>query len=260
MKPKTMIKILKDLENGRKQIQKAMEKKVSPDTLMQMRRDYLMKTIDNIHYGVNLSPRREDNRRVISEWTPQQDENAIEYIKHFAETVLNIYPQFLTSPASAKYHGAYAGGLFDHSMAVLEAGVKLCPAFDLSIIDIDPIPFIFHDLCKVGLYKLVTKTKKDKDGKTVDASYYDYENNMLQIQHGPESLRRILNARDCVRANKPKYTMSNEFQLAVAWHMGKWSIPEDNAEKMNYDKACRMCPEVLLMHTADMIASKLMSL
>lgn len=27
MKPKTTIKILKDLENGRKQIQKAMEKK-----------------------------------------------------------------------------------------------------------------------------------------------------------------------------------------------------------------------------------------
>ena len=258
MKPKTTIKILKDLENGRKSIQKAMEKKVSPDTLIQMRRDYLFKTIDNIHYGVSLSPNREDNRRVITNWTPQQDENAIDYIKQFAETVLDLYPEFLTSPASAKYHGAYAGGLFDHSMAVLEAGVKLVPAFDMSIIDIDPIPFIFHDLCKVGLYKLVTKTKKDKDGKTVDASYYDYENNMLQIQHGPESLRRILNTRDCVKANKPKYTMSNEFQLAVAWHMGAFDTGTD--ERIKFGNMCGLAPEVLLMHTADMIASKIMGL
>lgn len=258
MKPKTTIKILKDLENGRKQIQKAMEKKVDPGTLMQMRWDYLFKTIDNIHYGVNLSPNREDNRRVITNWTSQQDENAIEYIKEFAGTILTLYPEFLISPASAKYHGAYAGGLFDHSMAVLEAGVKLCPAFDMTIIDIDPIPFIFHDLCKVGLYKLVTKTKKDKDGKTVDASYYEYTNDMLQIQHGPESLRRILNARDCAKANKPKYTMSNEFQLAVAWHMGSFDVGTD--DRIKFGNMCGLAPEVLLMHTADMIASKIMGL
>jgi hypothetical protein len=38
--------------------------------------------------------------------------------------------------------------------------------------------------------------------------------------------------------------------------MGAFS--EDSLQRTNYGKACEKYPEVLLLHTADMIASKIM--
>ena len=276
MKPKTMIKILKDMENGRKEIQKAMEKKVSPDVLMQMRRDYLMKTIENIHYGqeyINPSGEqthiltREENRFAISNWSEEADKKNIIAMQDFAQDVMFQYHQFLTSPASAKYHGAYDGGLFDHSMAVLEAAIKLAPAFNIQLVDIDPIPFIFHDLCKVGLYKPVTKEKTTESGKKQKFTVYEYNNDMEQIQHGPESLRRLLNVEsrsdyssfdDPLDKTTYKYTMTERYQYAIAYHMGAFDTGTD--ERIKFGNMCGLVPEVLWMHTADMVASKIMGL
>lgn len=152
------------------------------------------------------------------------------------KTILMKYPEFLSSPASAKYHGAYPGGLFEHSVAVFLCAKELQSVFKVD--HVDPIACIFHDLCKVGSYGF-----NDKDNK------YFYKDN-LGLPHGSESLRRIM---------KCGVQLSSEaWEFAVAYHMGAFNA--NNEETINFGKMCEKYPEVLLLHTADMMASKLMSL
>ena len=143
--------------------------------------------------------------------------------------VLDEYPEFLTSPASTKFHGAYEGGLFDHSMAVYENLLKLAPVFDIDLICIPAV--IFHDLCKVGKYKFDQKTGK-----------YQYDYSVVQLHHGPESLRRLFMCGIYV---------PEQWQFAISYHMGAFDGDND------YGNACEKYKEVLLLHTADMMASKI---
>ena len=272
MKPKTMIKILKDLENGRNEIQKyRLKASVTPEKLRNMRELYLIKTIENIHYGQEFihssgeqthCNTREENRWELSNLSEKDDKALIDGMKDFARDVLFRHYEFMLSPASAKYHGAYEGGLFDHSMAVLEAAVRLAPAFNFQVVDIDPIPFIFHDLCKVGLYKPVTKEKTTESGKKQKFTVYEYNNDMEQIQHGPESLRRLLNVLIDGRSYRTEgayeYELTSRYQCAIAYHMGAFDTGTD--ERIKFGNMCGTTPEVLWMHTADMIASKIIGL
>lgn len=277
MKPKTTIKVLKDMELGRKEIQKARLKGSKTSKEMdEMRVAYLMKTIENVHYGQEYTDysgeqthvlTHAENRITISNWTEEEDMKHVLAMKDFAQHVLHCYYQFTISPASARYHGAYEGGLFDHSMAVLEAAIRLAPAFDMQLVDIDPIPFIFHDLCKVGLYKATVKEKTTDSGKKQKFTTFDYNNDLQQIQHGPESLRRLLNIiaegvpssfEDPIDKAVYKYKLSDRYQHAIAYHMGAFDTGTD--ERIKFGNMCGLVPEVLWMHTADMVASKIMGL
>jgi hypothetical protein len=61
--------------------------------------------------------------------------------------------RFCQVPASLAYHHAYAGGLFQHTVEVMEAGLRLRPllpvAVDLSLL---LTAGFFHDLGKVDTY------------------------------------------------------------------------------------------------------------
>ena len=149
-----------------------------------------------------------------------------ETVKH----MLELYSDFLTCPASTKFHGAYEGGLFDHSLAVYESVLKLAPIMDVDLICVPAV--IFHDLCKVGKYK-------ESAGK------YVYNNVSVQLHHGTESLRRLFMC---------DVYLPEAWQFAVAYHMGAFDGDND------YGTACSKYPEVLLLHTADMMASKLYKL
>lgn len=62
---------------------------------------------------------------------------------------------FFTVPASTKYHGAYEGGLFDHSLAVTETLVELTAKNELDWWR-EESPYLigmFHDLCKIDQYE-----------------------------------------------------------------------------------------------------------
>ena len=61
---------------------------------------------------------------------------------------------FYAAPASTKYHGAYAGGLLEHSLNVFRRLVKRCPAADMDTLT---IAALLHDVCKIHLY--------EKDGR-----------------------------------------------------------------------------------------------
>ena len=62
---------------------------------------------------------------------------------------------FFTAPASTKYHGAYAGGLFDHSLNVTKALLVLTESNGLKWLRPES-PYIvgmFHDICKQDQYR-----------------------------------------------------------------------------------------------------------
>lgn len=141
---------------------------------------------------------------------------------------------FYEAPASTKFHGAHPGGLVLHSLRVYYCALKLCGAFGLTPNDIDANACIFHDLVKVNLYEPL------KIG-----SGYSYNKNVIALPHGSESLRRM---------NKLGIKLKSEaWEIAVAYHMG--AFEPDNMTM--YSNACEKYKEVLLLHTADMMATKI---
>ena len=178
--------------------------------------------------------------------------------KKFAKAIVEDatqYPGFFTSPASAKYHGAYEGGLFDHCMAVYEAALYISGAMSYDPSEVDFMACVFHDLCKVGAYKL------DKNRSSEEKPVWTYADND-GISHGPESLRRLLNSiielsdqiMLPITVSLKEVIPSKEWQFAIAQHMGAFGM--NNEDTINYGKNCEKFQEVLILHTADMIASK----
>lgn len=201
----------------------------------------MIELLDDYLNHTDLPEKKEEYRREFLKKLFEDDDLSSER----AENVLEQYPGFFTSPASAKFHGSYDGGLFDHSVGVLLAALKCAPIYGVNLsTDFDSIACLFHDLCKVGFYVRAQKTKKE-NGKWIGYYGYDYNNDMPQIQHGPESLRRLL----------PLIYISEPWQLAIAYHMGVFDAGTD--EKTKFSKQCELHPEVLLLHHADMIACKI---
>ena len=141
---------------------------------------------------------------------------------------------YFEAPASLKYHGAYAGGLFDHSRAVTDALIELTERLSLSW-EKPRSPYIvgmFHDLCKL------------EDYRRTSAGVWEYNNAALMPGHRERSvmiLQRFM-------------TLTEEEMLCIRWHMGAF----DDKDKWNYyGRACEKWPNVLYTHTADMIASRI---
>ena len=141
---------------------------------------------------------------------------------------------FFTAPASTKYHGAYSGGLYDHSKAVAEALMDLTKKLNLPWQN-PTSPLIvgmFHDLCKADQYQLRS------DGT------YEFRKDTLFTGHGEKSVMLLSTIMQ----------LTEEEAACIRYHMGAFS---DNAEERSaYSRACRYYPQVLYTHTADMIASQ----
>ena len=140
---------------------------------------------------------------------------------------------FYFAPASSKFHGCFPGGLVKHSLYVYYSALRLCAAFGMKPEEIDANACIFHDLVKANLYQPL------KIG-----TGYTYNKDAITLPHGSESLRRM---------SKYGIKISSEaWEMAVAYHMG--AFEHDNMTM--YGNACEKYKEVLLLHTADMMATK----
>ena len=142
---------------------------------------------------------------------------------------------FFTAPASTKYHGAYEGGLFDHSLAVTETLIDLTNKNNL-IWSRPESPFIvgmFHDLCKIDNYL------QKKDG------HYEYNTDVLLKGHGDKSIMLL----------STLMQLTLEEVMCIRYHMGAFVEKE---EWSNYSRSVRLFPNVLWTHQADMIASQIM--
>lgn len=141
---------------------------------------------------------------------------------------------YFEAPASTKYHGAYDGGLFDHSYAVADHLMDLTKKLSLKW-EREESPYIvglYHDLCKCDSYI-----------KNSETGAWEYNNDILIPGHGDKS---VIIAQKFIK-------LTDEEIACIRWHMG--AFEDDPKLRNGYSKACQKYPNVLFTHTADMMAS-----
>lgn len=146
---------------------------------------------------------------------------------------------FFTAPASTKYHGAYEGGLFDHSLATAQALVDLTEKLGLNwnTKESARIVGMYHDLCKCDNYVIDVETGK-----------YKYNPDTILDGHGTKS---VIIAQKYIE-------LTDEEIACIRWHMGAYET--DTKLWDYYGRAIEKYPNVLYTHTADMIASKIVGI
>ena len=102
---------------------------------------------------------------------------------------------FYEAPASSRYHGAYKGGLLQHSLNVYHELVKLLTIYpeikvpEESVI----IASLFHDLCKVDFYGVEQRNRKNKDGQWEKYDAYCINEKFKYGGHGSKSVFIVQN-------------------------------------------------------------------
>lgn len=144
-----------------------------------------------------------------------------------------IKNRFFEAPASTRWHGAYEGGLFDHSYAVAKELQTLTDKLNLKWRrgSSPMLVGMFHDLCKIDAYEI-----------NLDGTYTWNEDQLLK-GHGEKSVMLL----------SQFMTLTEEEMLCIRYHMGAY-IKEDQEL---YGKAIEKYPNVLFTHSADMIAAKI---
>jgi hypothetical protein len=151
---------------------------------------------------------------------------------------------FFTAPASTRYHGAYSGGLCEHSLNVYDClcdylsrpRVKEEYGIEYSEESI-AIVALLHDLCKVNFYVESTRNVKE-NGVWKSVPYYSIEDK-LPYGHGEKSVYII--------SGYMRLTRDEAF--AIRYHMGFTDAGPE--QKNNVGRAFEMFPLAFALHTAD---------
>ncbi len=153
---------------------------------------------------------------------------------------------FFTAPASTQYHGAYPGGLLEHSLNVYDC---LCDYLSRERVrDVYGLDFseesiaivaLLHDLCKVNFYVESTRNVKE-NGVWVAKPYYTIDD-QLPYGHGEKSVY--------IASGYMRLTRDEAF--AIRYHMG-FSGDEDSR---NVGNAFAKFPLAVALFTADMEAT-----
>ncbi|MBA9087488.1 HD superfamily phosphohydrolase YqeK [Fontibacillus solani] len=159
-----------------------------------------------------------------------------------------IQEGFFTAPASRKYHGDYDGGLFDHSYAVTQSLVEITEKMKLEW-QLPRSPYVigmFHDICKIDQYEKVIDVEgvqyMGKDDVEGEEFHYEYSESSLFPGHGDKSVMMLASWMH----------LTEEEVLCIRYHMGAYETDDWNY----FDRAIRKYENVLWVHTADMVASK----
>lgn len=137
---------------------------------------------------------------------------------------------FFECPASRKFHGAYEGGLFDHSFTVAKCLRSLTNRLELKWQreESPELVGVLHDICKTLKYKKIP-------------SGYEY------IKGSPEGHGEL-----SVEMLADKIILTTEEKESIYWHMGAFTDAEQWPE---YTAAIQKFPNILWTHTADMMAA-----
>lgn len=151
---------------------------------------------------------------------------------------------FFKAPASTRFHGAYEGGLLEHSMKVYEI---LVHKVNTSIVPIEVssetliIIALLHDICKANFYKVDYRNAKNSFGEWEKVPYYTVEDT-IPYGHGEKSVMMITEY----------MKLSVEEKYCIRWHMG-FSEPKELYGTLG--EAFKKFPLALLLHEADLEAS-----
>ena len=150
---------------------------------------------------------------------------------------------FFTAPASTRYHGAFEGGLLEHSLNVYDCLVDLCARakekYGLEYSDETiAIVGLFHDICKVNFYKVSYRNaKSETTGVWEKVPYYTIEDT-LPYGHGEKSVYMLSSF----------IHLDREEAFAIRYHMGFSGSPDD---KQNVSRSMELFPLSLLTSFAD---------
>ncbi len=192
--------------------------------------------------------------------TPEQIENNKQqiidiyrnYVKREGSDKLLDYlinkSDFFTAPASTRFHGAYDGGLAQHSLnvyncfkAYLERD-RVRELYNLNASDETiAVCALLHDICKVNVYTRGTRNVKNEETgqwEKVPTFFFD---DGLPYGHGEKSVYMITGF----------MRLTREEAFAIRYHMG--FSGEENAN--NVGKAFEMVPLAFALSTADMEAT-----
>ena len=153
---------------------------------------------------------------------------------------------FFTAPASTKYHGAYEGGLFDHSYQVMKTLLDLTEKNGL-VWQREYSPYIvglFHDLCKIDQYRRQAVVLRGNEKiANPELIPWEYNTETMIKGHGDKSIILL----------SQFLTLTEEEIMCIRYHMGAFT---DKEEWRDYTNAVHKYPNVLWTHHADMIASQ----
>ena len=152
---------------------------------------------------------------------------------------------FFTAPASTRYHGAYAGGLLEHSLnvyhnlkAYLERdrvhSVYNFPEYSEETI---AVCALLHDLCKMNFYTVDYRNAKNAQGVWEKVPFYKIDDR-LPYGHGEKSVLMI----------QFFMHLHREEAMAIRWHMGGF----DDNNGMYVSKAYDRYPLAVKLHLADL--------
>ena len=153
---------------------------------------------------------------------------------------------FFTAPASTRFHGAYEGGLLEHSLNVYEClcdyikHSRFCSKYGFSFTEESlAIVALLHDVCKTNFYKTELRNVK-KDNEWVKVPFYTIEDT-LPYGHGEKSVY--------ILSGFMKLTREEAF--AIRYHMGFSTTDDAN----QVGRALEMFPLAYALCMADMEAS-----
>lgn len=156
---------------------------------------------------------------------------------------------FYTAPASTIHHGAYEGGLLQHSLNVYECLTHKTDniIWDDALRDLSNeniiISALLHDLCKAYYYTIEMRNKKI-NGQWEQVPFYKVDDK-IPYGHGEKSVMMI----------EQYIKLEPVERYAIRWHMGAYEPKELwNTLGNAYEKY----PLALALHQADMEATYLL--
>lgn len=155
---------------------------------------------------------------------------------------------FFTAPASTRYHGAYEGGLADHSLNVYRCLNDLLKQYGMSekySQETVAIVSLLHDLCKVNFYKKGTRNVKE-NGQWVQKEIFEIDEK-FPVGHGEKSVILIQNF----------IKLTGDEIMAIRAHMGAWDTSVKGGDRF-IGQIFEKCPLAPLTHMADMAATYLL--
>lgn len=164
-----------------------------------------------------------------------------------AENLLNYLcsegSDFFTAPASTRFHGAYEGGLVEHTLNVYDClcdimkrpRIKETYGIEYSEESI-AIAALLHDICKINFYKVSFRNQKNAEGRWESVPYYTIEDS-LPYGHGEKSVY--------IASGYMRLTRDEAF--AIRYHMGF----SGNEDPLNVGKALEMYPLGFFLNCAD---------
>lgn len=148
---------------------------------------------------------------------------------------------FYVAPASSRFHGSHPGGLLEHSLNVYDELKRLLQAYpEVKVSDETAIICsLFHDLCKVNMYKTEKRNRKNEAGQWESYDAYTIAEKFHFGGHGSKSVFIV----------QQFIKLTPEEAVAINCHMGLG----DGSDHVS--DAYEQYPLAWLLHTADEAAT-----